>query len=265
MKVELELYLLSLSIFIVTIFLFSINSVYAETLILQNSGNNIQFDIKFTKSENDKKFYSNNDLIIISLRNEKFLKVIGDIDGTRTLLFGYKTSKNNDMTSYLLKGNIRSANGIKEVLYNATFGIPTNVVIEKPIISNQQQKKLGKINLVSQSYSHAHKEDIFGFVVRTYNANLNSAKNSDNRYGYLSDVNISLKIVDPTGKMVKEFNGITEKKTGYYIDSFKIPSNFKTGTYQVIINATKDGYLSTNKVVWLHVLEPIINDHNNVE
>ncbi len=63
MKLRGELYLLSLSIFIATIFLFSINSAYAETLIIQNSNNTIQYDIKFIKSENDNKFYSNNNFI----------------------------------------------------------------------------------------------------------------------------------------------------------------------------------------------------------
>ena len=63
MKLRGELHLLSLSIFIVTIFLFSINSAYAETLIIQNSNNAIQYDIKFIKSENDNKFYSNNNFI----------------------------------------------------------------------------------------------------------------------------------------------------------------------------------------------------------
>ena len=63
MKLRCEFYFLFLSIFIATMFLFSINSVYAETLIIQNSNNTIQYDIKFIKSENDNKFYSNNNFI----------------------------------------------------------------------------------------------------------------------------------------------------------------------------------------------------------
>src|SRR3989338_1561312 len=251
--------------FIATILLFSINNIYAETLILQNSGNNIQFDIKFTKSENDKKFYSNDNLIIILLRNEKFLKVIGDVDGTRTLLFGYKTSKNNDMTSYLLKGKIRSANGLKEVLYNATFGIPTNVVTEKPIIPNPQQKKLGKINLVSQSYSHVYKGEYFGFTVRTYDSSLNPKYDSNQNFGHLSGVTILIKISDPTGKVVKEFSGITNTNNGFYTDHFIIPSTYRSASYSVIINATKDGYVSDSDKLWLRVLEPILRGNTCVE
>ena len=44
-------------------FILLINSAYAETLIIQNSNNAIQYDIKFIKSENDNKFYSNNNFI----------------------------------------------------------------------------------------------------------------------------------------------------------------------------------------------------------
>lgn len=262
MQLQQEFYFLSLSIFIAMIFLFSINNVYAESLILQNPENKIQYDVELIKSETTKKFYGNDNLVIIFLRDGKFMKIVGNVDGTRTLLFGQKTSENNDMASYNLKGKIRGITGIKGVSYTATFGNIPHIVTEEPIISNQQHKQLGKINLAIQSYSHVYKGEYFRFYVKTYDASLNPKDDFNQHFGYLGDVNISLKIIDPVGKMVKEFNGTTNKKNGFYEDRFIVPPTYRTASYSVIINATKDNYLSDSEKIWLHILEPIIKTKN---
>ncbi|HSD04359.1 MAG TPA: hypothetical protein VLB45_01225 [Nitrosopumilaceae archaeon] len=256
-----ERIVLGVSLFLILSSSVIIGNAHAEYVVLEDSKKQYSINIKFLKYENKRKYYSGDDLILYSFRDDKFLRLIGKIDGVPMHLFGKKIFDGNDIDTYLLKG--KTENGKKLQFTMKINDTKIGEVQVQPVVPTVQ-KLTNKINLVSFSPSVVTKGYSYNFFVRTYDSQLNPIGNTEQNWGILQDVNVSIKILDKDSKVIKQFNGVTGE-LGYYNDGFVIPYDLTASSYFVIINATKDGYSSDSDQFWLHILELITegNTSNN--
>ena len=120
-------------------------------------------------------------------------------------------------------------------------------------IKKDSKDVIKKINLVTRHYGVVEIQYNYRITTKVYDAEKNPTSNFDQNYGFVSGVKIIAKILDSNNNVVKSFEGITDNH-GYFSDGFRIPDNFKPGTYKVIVTAQKDG-LSDNDELILHVEE----------
>ena len=85
----------------------------------------------------------------------------------------------------------------------------------------------------------------YQFTVRIFDPKSNPLNDFYKTDGYLDNIRITGKIQNPTGDVIKTFNGTT-RNFGYYLDSLIIPDNSITGNYKLEVVASGDEY---NKVV----------------
>lgn len=83
---------------------------------------------------------------------------------------------------------------------------------------------------------------------KVFYANQNPTGIFDQYYGFIPNAKITIKILDPNGVLVKSLTGITDNH-GYYYQSFRIPDNFRLGTYSVLVSAQMADAMDSKKLV----------------
>ena len=136
---------------------------------------------------------------------------------------------------------------------------PTRTEPVKPKASLTEQKTQSKdttkkIILITKHYSPAEIQYSYRITTRVFDADKNPIGNFDQNYGFIVGVKIKASILDSAGRVVRSFDGITDKH-GYFSDGFRIPDNFLPGTYKVIVTAEKDGLADKDELV-LYVVYP---------
>ena len=138
---------------------------------------------------------------------------------------------------------------------------PTRTEPVKPKASLTEQKTQSKdttkkITLMTKHTSPAEIQYSYRITTKVFDADKNPTGNFEQNYGFIEGVKIKVSILDSAGRVVRSFDGITDKH-GYFSDGFRIPDNFSPGTYKVIVTAEKDGLSDKDELV-LHVVYPYV-------
>lgn len=120
-------------------------------------------------------------------------------------------------------------------------------------VKKESKDVIKKLNLITKHYSVVEIQQNYRITMKVYDAEKNPTSNFDQNYGFVSGVKIIAKILDSNSNVVKSFEGVTDNH-GYFSDGFRIPDNFKPGTYKVIVTAEKDGLSDSGELI-LHVEE----------
>ena len=123
--------------------------------------------------------------------------------------------------------------------------------LEAPII-----KKSAPITVITKHTDRLYIEYPYIFTSKVYLLKENPHDYFDLKGGEVQGAHVTVEIVDNNGKVVKSFNGTTDR-FGYFSDSFLPPDNFALGTYMVHVTAEKDGSSDTDDLV-LHIFQPAI-------
>ena len=105
-----------------------------------------------------------------------------------------------------------------------------------------------KIALVVKYSDHVKVAYPLIINAKVFYANKNPAGNFDQYYGFISNAKITVQILDPSGVLVKSFTGATDNH-GYYYQTFRIPDNFRLGTYSILISAHVGDSVDSKKLV----------------
>ncbi len=95
--------------------------------------------------------------------------------------------------------------------------------------------------------------------IKIFDANQNKLNNFNQNYGYLSNTNIKIIVLDKNGQTFSSSDGITNER-GFYNTKFFIPKNSQSGTFTVTINAENDNSKSTKTIQIFNLGE--VPDHN---
>lgn len=172
------------------------------------------------------------------------IKISGDVyDGikkSKLVLTGIKVKD----TLYEFTGYILGKNGMTNAKLDL-YVIGPNPPPPATISKNAPQ--LDQIKLVVQSFDKVTVGYSYGFSVKTFDKKLNPTGDYDQKNGKISNVDISVAIIDKNNKIVKTMKGKTDSQ-GYYSDSFSIVNYVPSVTYHVMFNATKSNYLSDSVI-----------------
>ncbi len=105
-----------------------------------------------------------------------------------------------------------------------------------------------KITLVVKYSDHVRLGYSLLINAKVFYANQNPAGNFDQYYGFIPNAKITVQILDPNGVLVKSFTGITDNH-GYYYQTFRIPDNFRLGTYSILISAQVGDSSDSKKII----------------
>ncbi len=120
-----------------------------------------------------------------------------------------------------------------------TVGITKNVHVTKNV-------PITKILLVVKYSDHVRLGYPLVINAKVYFANQNPTGNFDQYYGFIPNAKVTVQILDPNRALVKSFTGVTDDH-GYYYQTFRIPDNFRIGTYSIVVSAQMgDGTDSKN-------------------
>lgn len=118
-------------------------------------------------------------------------------------------------------------------------------------VTNETKQEILKLMLITKQWDRVQVSDSYRITAKVYDADKNPTKDFNQNWGAVAGAKIMVKIVDINGVVVKSFEGVTDK-FGYFSDGFRLPDNFKPGTYKVIVTAEKGGFSTSNELV-LHV------------
>lgn len=232
--------------------------------IAKESGNNRNVEIKegianlsgqqYTLSGNVKATFLADDRWLILSTDAK------NIEGKLiTIRISGKLVENIGVGSvYSFTGKIEKDNQSMKIVYVAKI-----VGLEPPKEVSTQEKETGnkstnetkqeilKLMLITKQWDRVQVSDSYRITAKVYDADKNPTKDFDQNWGGILGVKIISKIIDSNGVTVKSLEGITDQG-GYFSNGFKLPDNFKPGTYKVIVTAEKDGFTTSNELT-LHV------------
>ncbi len=176
--------------------------------------------------------------------------VAGNSDTYRLILTG-KYLGNYD---YNFNGFLFTKNGYESVNQKITI-VPDNVqTMTKPenLAQNTENPHLLKI-LVRQP-ERVYFNYVYFFTVKAFDLTKNPNPTFDSFYGLVSGVNVTAVVKDKiNGDVQKSFTGFTNKY-GYYQDWYKVIYYPIHPDFQVIFNASKNGYVPASDVENLFIL-----------
>ena len=199
----------------------------------------------------------------VLLNDDRVSIVSGDAQSSEgkliTIRISGKLVENNEEGSvYSFIGKIGQDGQSMKTVYVAKISVaePTNKVHtgEKEMENkntNQTKLEVVKLVLVTRQTDKVQVSDSYTITTKVFDAGKNPTGDFDQNWGGILGVKIIAKIIDSDGTIVKSLEGITDQG-GYFSDGFRLPDNFKPGTYKVIVTAEKDGSTTTNELT-LHV------------
>ncbi|MBI3842770.1 MAG: hypothetical protein HY295_06490 [Thaumarchaeota archaeon] len=228
-----------------------------NTMIVKNGVTNLSGK-DYTLSENWK---------ISSLQQDRLLELSGDAknsDGDKIsfYLLGTLVGSNNDGSVYTFIGTIKKSNQFIKSIYTTKISkiIPveqlpseekTTPTIPPTTETKETNKEIVKLALIAKQTSPIQVSYSYQITTKVYDANKNPTKDFNQDSGFVQGAKITAKIIGSDGIVVKTLEGTTDSH-GYYSDGFRIPDNFKPGTYKVVVTAEKNGMTDSNELT-LHV------------
>ena len=249
---------------------------YTDTKSIGNSNLDLKFSL--TKdSENKKTLIIKEGLANLSgqnytllgnwkatlLNDDRVSIVSGDAQNSEgksiTIRISGKLVENNDEGSvYSFIGKIDRDGQSMKTVYVAKISVPEllkQVPNEEKKMenktTNQTKAEVVKLVLVTRQTDKVQVSDSYTITAKVFDADKNPTGDFDQNWGGTLGVKIIAKIIDSDGVIVKSLEGITDRG-GYFSDAFRLPDNFKPGTYKVIVTAEKGGYTTSNELT-LHV------------
>lgn len=241
----------------------------------------ISYDGKFVMSEKDgvAQFFDTyypfgEDWKIRTLHNNTLVLMYGSAtdyqnDTIFIHLLGHLINDTHSNPIYLISGKVSGKNGdarfhdVVELLdlkflndsKSNLLTLPKMIGNQTPPLSNESQNKsisenkhLEPILLLAKSHESVYVEYSYGFTAKVYYANTNPRYDFDQYGGEVSDANVTVHILNWNGKVMKSFNGMTNR-FGYFSDTFLIPDDFIPGKYVVTITAEKDGSVDSHDYI----------------
>lgn len=249
---------------------------YSDTKSIGNSNLDLKFSL--TKESGNKKTLIVKDGVVdlsgqeyaISenwkvtlLNDDRLLIVNGDAKNVEGKLITTKISgklvENVAVGSvYSFTGKIEKDNQSMKIVYVAKISIleaPKEVSTKEKEMGNKVTNETGqeilKLVLITKQTDRVQVSDSYRITAKVYDADKNPTKDFNQNWGFVSGVKIMTKIIDVDGVIVKLLEGVTDNG-GYFSDGFRIPDNFKPGTYKVVVAAEKGGFTTSNELT-LHV------------
>ena len=124
----------------------------------------------------------------------------------------------------------------------------TSTNIQKQIQYSNQVSAIGTTDSITKNIPHTKIILVVKYTdqvrvaypllinAKVFYASQNPTGTFDQFYGFISNAKITIQILDPNGVLVKSFTGATDNH-GYYYQTFRIPDNFRIGTYSILISA----------------------------
>lgn len=199
------------------------------------------------------------------IRDGKFFTLTGNAkssegDKISLKLFGRLVAQSKESSAYSISGRIEKngelfkiASGVKIEKVVIKEPVPEKVIETKIPSSNETKIEGKKILLIAKHTGWVDVSYSYRITTKVYEADKNPTSNFDQNYGFIQGAKITVKILGSDGKIVKSFEGLTDNH-GYFSDGYRLPDNFKRGTYKVVVTAEKDGSLDTDELI-LHVDE----------
>jgi hypothetical protein len=126
----------------------------------------------------------------------------------------------------------------------STDQTPNSLTLSKPIIpAPKQVPKLPMLMLTSNN-NRAYMAFTYNLSVRIFDPQSNPDKIFDQFIGGISDTNITATIVDSNNKIIGQSIGKTDSKGFYQVGIIMPYTQSSQEQVQVIINATKNGYVT---------------------
>jgi len=228
-----------------------------NTMIVKSGVTNISGK-DYTLSENWK---------VTSLQQDRLLELSGDAksqegDKISFYLLGTLVGSNNDGSVYTFIGTIKQNNQLIKSIYTTEISKITPVeqspseekttpTVPPTTETKETNKEIVKLALIAKQTSPIQVSYSYQITTKVYDANKNPTKDFNQNSGFVQGAKITAKIIDSNGIVVKTLEGTTDSH-GYYSDGFRIPDNFKPGTYKVVVTAEKNGVTDSNELT-LHV------------
>lgn len=133
------------------------------------------------------------------------------------------------------------------------------LVFEQQKISQIEKEKLDNLSILVQYTERLYSGQTAKIDVKIFDSNQNNSNDFNQNYGYVTNTNIKMTILDKNGQILSS-DGITNER-GFYNTQFFIPKNSQSGTFTVIIDAENDNSKSTKTIQIFNLGE--VPDHDS--
>ncbi|MGQ0771745.1 MAG: hypothetical protein ACT4NT_03110 [Nitrososphaerota archaeon] len=182
------------------------------------------------------------------LRNGKLFRINAVSNDDLTVKgMGKLITSNEDGSIYQITARTTKENTSQKIILLAT--------LMQDKITQAQTESVHKqdVLLLVEHYDRVEWMSQYKFVVRTFDPQLNTNYEFYKVSGYLEGVQISAKITDPLGNVIKVSNGTTQK-FGYYEDSIIIQDNARTGNYVLNVTTSGENFNTSTKELTFFVI-----------
>lgn len=235
--------------FVVLALLVSLGVTVFETAAAQlDPINDIEF-IQTGKLFTDKKeFTISNEINVREFFDGKLIKITGHtVEGYPYITYSKIT--NNQITTH---GKIFT----DDRFLTLVFDQQRISQVEKIEI----KEKSDNISILTQHTERVYSGQTAKINMKIFDSSQNRLNIYSQNYGYISDVNISITVLDKTGEVFFLSDGITDKR-GFFGTEFFIPKNMQSNTFTVIINAENDNSKSSKTIQIFNLGE--VPDHDS--
>ncbi len=173
----------------------------------------------------------------------------------RIILVGIFVENTLDGPIFRASGSLRTADS--QFGLNGQFELKSTKPIYKglPEVVQNEPPPSPSILLITKQYTSTYVGNYFKFDVKVYYKDQNVLKEYLKKGGEVEDATVSLTIVDSDNKVLKTFEGHTNKN-GHYANEFVVPKYVTPGVYSVKVTATKDGAVDINDLTTIINYEP---------
>lgn len=192
------------------------------------------------------------------LRNGKLFRINAVSNDDLTVKgMGRLVTSNEDGSIYQITARATKENTSQKIILLATLMQDKTIQAQTTQAETEPEQKQDVLLLV-EHHNRVEWKSQYKFVVRTFDSQLNANYEFYKTSGYLEGVQISAKITDPLGNVIKVSNGTTQK-FGYYEDSIIIQDNARTGNYVLNVTASGKNFNTSTKELTFLVI-PLSTD-----
>lgn len=240
---------MNLNQIIVSLLLVSLGIIIFQTAAAQlDPINDIEF-IQTGKLFTDKnEFTISNDINVREFFDGRLIKITGyTVEGYPYITYSKITNE-----QIMTHGKIFT----KDKTLSLVFDQQKISQIEKTEI----KEKLDNISIVTQHTERVYSGQTAKINMKIFDSSQNRLNIYSQNYGYISNANINMTVLDKTGKVFFSSDGITDER-GFFGTDFFIPKNMQSNTFTVIINAENDNSKSSKTIQIFNLGQ--VPDHDN--
>ncbi|MBI5697062.1 MAG: DUF5011 domain-containing protein [Thaumarchaeota archaeon] len=181
--------------------------------------------------------------------------VNADGDELSVIIIGYFLENTRNGHLYRMSGSLKEKDIHTDLFGNFELVSEKNIY-EKEIIEIEKTIEPPKIFLLVKQFSSAFVGGYYKFDLKVYYADKNPISDYYQLGGEAQNSTISLKIISPTGSIIKQFDGFTDNQ-GHFGDEFIVPPNVQPGQYSVEVSAKKDQSTDSDSLTLSIMEQPI--------